>query len=99
MKPAVQRLYDQMPEPKWVIAMATARFLAASSTTTLLGRARGRHVSAGRRLHLRLPSTPRRSKTGFAAPGAGQDGVDRPGSAHERKLALPVDDAGPGDAE
>ena len=36
MAPVLRQLYDQMPDPKWVISMATVRPAVASSITTLL---------------------------------------------------------------
>ena len=57
MAPGLVRLYEQMPEPKYVIAMGactiTGGMFSADSTTAV----RGGQADPGRSLHARLPSS------------------------------------------
>ncbi len=58
MAPVLRRLYDQMPEPKWVIAMGDCASCGGVFNNYAIdaGRGRGR---AGGRLCGRLPAAPR----------------------------------------
>ncbi len=37
MAPALRKVYDQMPDPKWVISMVAAPTVAATTTTLFCG--------------------------------------------------------------
>ncbi len=58
MAPIIRRIYDQMLEPKWVIAMGACASSAGmfNNYAVVAGR---RQVPAGRRLRARLPAAPR----------------------------------------
>ena len=111
MKPAVRRLYDQMPDPKWVIAMGNCTVSGGIFYyDSLLRGARRGHLPAGRRLHRGVSASagvaPRRRP---AAARAGQDRVDRAGqapgahaepaagAARERRCEFDAD--GPGESD
>ena len=59
MAPIIRRLYDQMLEPKWVIAMGACSSTAGmfNNYAVVAGR---RQVPADRRLRARLPAPSRR---------------------------------------
>ena len=59
MAPVLRQIYDQMPDPKWVISMGACASARAASTTTTPYSGRGPDRSRGR-VCSRLPAQPRR---------------------------------------
>ena len=63
MAPIVRRLWDQMPDPKWVIAMGSCATCGGPYDTYAVTQGVDR-LDPGRRLHPRLPSAPRGADLG-----------------------------------
>jgi NADH-quinone oxidoreductase B subunit len=99
MKPAVQRLYDQMPDPKWVIAMGNCTVSGGVFCYDSYSVVRGADTFLP--VDVYISGCPPR-------PEALQDGILRlrelvhqeslaPGKRHDRALSLPqADDEEPG---
>ena len=62
---AVKRIWDQMPEPKWCIAMGADLRLERRHVPLLLGVAGDRSTHPGGRLYFRLPSASRSAPRGL----------------------------------
>jgi len=72
------RLWEQMPEPKWCVAMGTCTTLGRPLQAQLQRGAGGRPGDAGRRLRAGLPAPPRGPDLrDDEAPGAGQAAARR----------------------